>query len=69
MRKIRNPQIHSANPGLLFARGVEQLVEDQLYSPSRGDTRSAPRKPTVAGNESKSPASNFFSQFLRQFVF
>ena len=69
MRKVRNSQIQSANPGLLFARGVEQLVNDQLYNPSRGETRTASRKPRVTGNEGKAPAGNLFSEFLRQFVF
>jgi len=69
MRKVRNQQIHSANPGLLFARGVEQLVTDQLYNPSRSDSKPAPRKPRAARNERRVPAGSFFSDFLRQFVF
>ncbi|MGD8419648.1 MAG: hypothetical protein PVI70_03015 [Gammaproteobacteria bacterium] len=67
MRRVRNPQIQSSNPGLLFARGVERLVNDQLYNPAHGDT--ACRKPRVKTKESKAPAGNFFSEFLRQFVF
>ena len=69
MRKIRNQQVQSANPGLLFARGVEQLVHDQLYRPSRNDAREAGRKPRRAETENRIPAGNFFSNFLRQFVF
>ncbi|HKJ53766.1 MAG TPA: hypothetical protein VKB27_19910 [Gammaproteobacteria bacterium] len=69
MRKIRNSQIHTTNPGLLFARGVEQLVDEQIYNPSRGEKRLAPKKPRVSGDQSSLPAGNFFSEFLRQFVF
>jgi len=69
MKKVRNPQQLSANPALLFARGVEQLVSDQLYRPSRNDAqnrrREAPRKET----EAPLAEGNFFSAFLRQFVF
>lgn len=37
MRKIRNQRIQSADPALLFARGIEQLVDDQLHHPGRND--------------------------------
>jgi hypothetical protein len=69
MRKIRNQHIHSANPGLLFARGVEQLVSDRCYRPSRGDGKNARREPPSAANTAKFSADNLFGVFLRRFVF
>lgn len=30
MRRVRNQQVHSNNPGLMFARGVETIVTDHL---------------------------------------
>jgi hypothetical protein len=69
MRKIRNSRIQTSNPGLLFARGVEQLINDQLYNPSCADRGPARRKSGLPGKESRSPGGNLFSEFLRQFVF
>ena len=69
MRKIRNRQIHSANPGLLFARGVEQLVSDHYYRPSDGDRQQVRRERPSVENKAKHSDGNFFSGFLRQFVF
>jgi hypothetical protein len=67
MRKIRNPQLHSANPGLLFARGVEQLVSDQLYRPSRNDARELQAESRKAlPQESR---GNIFNLLMRQFSF
>lgn len=69
MRKIRNRQIHTANPGLLFARGVEQLISDRYYRPSIGDRQQVRRERPSAEKEAKHSGGNFFSVFLRQFVF
>ena len=69
MRKIRNPQLQSANPGLLFARGVEQLVSDGLYRPSSSDTQNLRREAPAAKTVKTSNEGNFFSAFLRQYVF
>lgn len=69
MRKVRNPQIHTTNPGLLFARGVEQLVSDGLYRPARKDAQDTRREPPSTERETAAVKGNFFSVFLRQFVF
>ena len=69
MRKIRNPQIQSANPGLLFARGVEQLVSDELYHPAASDAKNRRREAPAAKTTWAARKGNFFSAFLRQYVF
>ena len=69
MRKIRNPQQVATNPGLLFARGVEQLVSDQLYRPSSNDEQQRRREAPQAESKERLGEGNFFSAFLRQFVF
>ena len=67
MRKIRNPQNHAADPSLMFARGVEQLVNDHLYRPARNDAHK-PRRPR-ADSRADSKRGNIFHVLLRQFVF
>ena len=67
MRKIRNPQHHAADPSLMFARGVEQLVNDHLYHPARNDARKA--REQRADSRADSKRGNIFNVLLRQFVF
>jgi len=69
MRKIRNPQQVSTSPGLMFARGVEQLVSNELYRPSRGDAKQQRREAPQTDKKAALDGGNFFSAFLRQFVF
>jgi len=37
MRRVRNHNIHSNNPAVMFASGLESLVRDQLHNPSKYD--------------------------------
>ena len=67
MRKVRNHDLHGINPGLAFARGVEQLVEDKLYKPSRDDTLSQRRERPSAATETRATSGSFFSVFLHRF--
>lgn len=65
MRKVKH-NISVNNPAVMFAQGLESLISDPLYHPSRHDadeTRSArPRanKETSGGN--------LFNLLLRQFA-
>ncbi len=67
MRKIRNQRIQSADPALLFARGVEQLVGDQLHRPGRHDKQSLREKQRTALKQE--PRGRLFNVLLKQFVF
>ena len=68
MRKVRNHDLHGINPGLAFARGVEQLVADQMHRPSNTDKLSQRReRPTAVPGKETAPAS-FFSVFLRRCI-
>jgi len=65
MRKVKN-NIHTNNPAIMFAQGVESLISDPMFSPSRRDvdeaqaTRRAAMKPDSQGN--------LFNVLLRQFA-
>ena len=67
MRRVRNQRIQSADPALLFARGVEQLVSDHLHHPARHDEQELRAKQRVAIKQE--PRGNLFNVLLRQFVF
>jgi hypothetical protein len=66
MRRIRNQRIQTSNPSLLFARGIESLVSDQLQRQSyrEADEQHAKQaaivKPQTRGN--------FFTLLMRQFA-
>ena len=66
MRKIRNPQNLFADPSLMFARGVEQLVNDHLHHPARNDARKARTRRTES--RAKNARDNIFTVLLRQLV-
>ena len=65
MRKVKN-NIQMENPALSFARGVESLISDSLYHPSRQDeeeiarARHATRRPDSRGN--------LFNSLFKQFA-
>lgn len=65
MRKVKN-NIHTSNPATMFAQGVESLINDPMYSPSRFDAdemqvgRRAAMRPDSQGN--------LFNVLLRQFA-
>ncbi|MDC1287727.1 hypothetical protein N8198_07565 [Gammaproteobacteria bacterium] len=66
MRRVRNQRIHTSNPSLLFARGVESIVSEQLQRQrhrDQDDLRSS--KPVTIKLE---PRGNFLSLLMRQFA-
>ena len=65
MRKIRNNRIHTHDPAVLFARGVEQLVDDHLYHPGRDDGPELKKLRREA--KQLRPNRGFFSLLLRPF--
>ncbi|MDJ0778076.1 MAG: hypothetical protein QNJ85_09450 [Gammaproteobacteria bacterium] len=66
MRKIRNNVIDTANPSLLFARGVESIIRDPMISPSSHDADEAREMIHRASKEST--RGNLFNSLLRQFA-
>lgn len=68
MRKIKNPQAAGSDAGLLFTRGVEQLLGDTLHCPASKDAQDLPRRAPTGKSENIAVAGNFFSVFLRQYL-
>ena len=65
MRRIRNPGIHSSNPSLLFARGVESIVSEQLQRRRHHDDAEKPSSKPVIKLE---PRGHFLNLLMRQFA-
>ena len=65
MRKIKN-NIQMENPALSFARGVESLISDSLYHPSRQDREDIARARRAAGRPDA--RGNLFGALLKQFA-
>ena len=66
MRKVRKHVTSIENPALMFARGIESLINDPLCNPSKHDhdeinrMRRASHQPEAGGN--------LFNALLRQFA-
>jgi hypothetical protein len=65
MRKVKN-NIHTSNPAVMFAQGLESLISDPLYSPSKFDEHELSEIRRTA-NRQDSPG-NLFNVLLRQFA-
>ena len=66
MRRIRNQQVHSNNPALMFAQGVESIVSDHLHHSRKYEAQQTSAKQRVA--KKQEPVGNFFSLLMRQFA-
>jgi hypothetical protein len=66
MRRVRNQQVHSNNPALMFAQGVETIVRDHLHHPGKYEAKQTSAKQRVA--KQQEPRGNFFSLLMRQFA-
>ena len=65
MRRIRNPGIHTSNPSLLFARGVESILSEQRQRRRHHDGLEVSKSDPVANHE---PSGHFLSLLMRQFA-
>ena len=65
MRRVRNQRIHSSNPSLLFARGIESIVSEQLQRRRHHDDAEKPQSKPVIKLEPRGP---FLSLLMRQFA-
>jgi len=64
MRKVRNHNIRSNNPGVMFAAGFESIVRDQLHQPAKFDEEELKVMERKAHN--KPQPESLFSVFCRQ---
>lgn len=65
MRKVKN-NLHSNSPALMFAQGVESLISDPLYSPSKHDSHElGDMRRSAVKQDSR---GNLFNVLLRQFA-
>ncbi|UCH41493.1 MAG: hypothetical protein JSU67_07470 [Gammaproteobacteria bacterium] len=65
MRKVKN-NLNSNNPALMFAQGVESLISDPLYSPSKHDAHELDDMRRSAVKQDS--RGNLFNVLLRQFA-
>jgi len=66
MRRVRNQNIHSASPALMFASGVESIVREHLDNPRRYKQEEKTSKQRVAIKPE--PRGNFLNLLMRQFA-
>jgi hypothetical protein len=67
MRRIRNHKATSNNPGLMFAAGIEQIINDTLFHPSHYDDQELRNLQNI-GNK-QAPRENPFKFLFRQFTY
>ena len=65
MRKVKN-NIHSNNPAVMFAAGLESLISDPLYQPSKYDEQAMAEK--VRACRVQDSRGNLFASLLKQFA-
>jgi len=66
MRRVRNQNIHTGNPALMFARGVESIVSDHINHPRNPAQQPVSKKQRITTQQDSS--GHFFSLLLRQFA-
>ena len=66
MRKVRNPNIKTSSPALMFAQGVESIVADHLENPRHMDEVKKAKQGKVVSKPE--PRGNFFNLLMRQFA-
>ena len=65
MRKVKN-NLHIENPAVMFAQGVESLISDPIFNPSKADYDEL--HPINRRDNKQDPRGNLFNLLLRQFV-
>ena len=66
MRRVRNQKIHTGNPALMFARGVESIVSDHMNHSRNLVEQPVSKKQRIVTQ--KDSSGNFFSLLMRQFA-
>jgi hypothetical protein len=67
MRRVRNQNIHSASPALMFAAGVESIVSEHMVNPRNNNVEKKADKQQRAAAKPESHG-NFFGLLMRQFA-
>jgi hypothetical protein len=65
MRKVKH-NISISNPAVMFAEGVESLISDPLYRPSRRDAEET--RPDRLRVNPQTSGGNLFNLLMRQFA-
>jgi hypothetical protein len=65
MRKVKN-NLHIENPAVMFAQGVESLISDPIFNPSKLDYDES--KPISRRGNKQDSQGNLFNLLLRQFA-
>jgi hypothetical protein len=66
MRRVKSQRVHSGNPAVMFASGVESMVNDHLYHPGRYDQQEIREKQRVSKKQESH--GNIFNVLMRQFA-
>ncbi|MEE8365688.1 MAG: hypothetical protein V3R76_07875 [Gammaproteobacteria bacterium] len=72
MRRIRNHKATSNNPGLMFAAGIEQIINDKLFHPSQYDDQELRNLQSSTNKQAppkQAPRENPFKFLFRQFTY
>jgi len=67
MRRIRNHNMASNNPALMFAAGVEKIISDKLFHPSQYDDQEL--HSLQSRFKKQAPRVNPFKILFRQFTY
>lgn len=67
MRRIRNHKAISNNPGLMFAAGIEQIINDTLFHPPQFDDQELLKIQNIAIKQAL--RDNPFKFLFRQFAY
>jgi hypothetical protein len=65
MRKVKN-NLHIENPAVMFAQGVESLISDPIFNPSKADYDEL--QPISRRDNKQDSRGNLFNLLLRQFA-
>jgi len=65
MRKVKN-NLHIENPAVMFAQGVESLISDPIFNPSKADYDES--NPVSRLGNKQDSRGNLFNLLLRQFA-
>jgi hypothetical protein len=65
MRKVKN-NLHIENPAVMFAQGVESLINDPIFNPSKADYDES--HPVNRRDNKQDSRGNLFNLLLLQFA-
>ena len=66
MRKVKNNISNTSNPALMFARGLESIIDDPMHHPAQADEQEISKLRRVSNKQNS--RGNLFSTLFRQFA-